>query len=83
MIIAKKPVSGTTKENLELARPETERVLNFRGTVDSVNVLNGDIEIKISMKLKWYLPIEGKVIYLKEWISAKVRPTFKVVSVST
>jgi hypothetical protein len=43
MIIAKKPVSGTTKENLELARPETERVLNFRGTVDSVNVLNGDI----------------------------------------
>ena len=60
-----------------------ERVLSFRGTVDSVKALNNGIEIKVSINPAWELPKEQRVDSLKEWILAKVRGIFKVVSVST
>jgi hypothetical protein len=61
---------------------EIERVLAFRGTVDSVKALNNSIEVKISVNPKWDLPMSEKVSYLKEWITAKVKVVFKVISVS-
>jgi hypothetical protein len=42
-----KPISGTPKANLERARHEMERVLAFRGTVDSLNLMN-------RFKLRYY-----------------------------
>jgi hypothetical protein len=59
-----------------------ERVLAFRGTVDSVKVLNNGIEVKISINPKWDLPMSEKVSYLKEWITAKVKVVFEVHEVS-
>jgi hypothetical protein len=59
-----------------------ERVLNFRGTVESVKALDKTIEVKISVNPKWDLPNEEKVNSLKEWITAKVRSSFNVVSMS-
>lgn len=82
MKVILKPVSGTAKANIERAKVEIERVLSFRGTVDSVKALNNSIEVKISINPAWDLPKEQKFDSLKEWITAKVRTTFKVVSVS-
>jgi len=78
-----KPVSGTPKANLERAKYEMERVLSFRGTVGSVKALNNSIEVEVSINTAWDLPKEQKVDSLKEWIIAKVRRSFWVVSVST
>jgi len=83
MKVILEPVSGTAKDNLERAKYEMERVLSFRGTVDSVKALNNGIEVKISINPGWDLPKEQKVDSLKEWITAKVRTTFKIVSMST
>jgi hypothetical protein len=82
MIVILKPVSGTPKANLDRAKYEMERVLAFRGTVESVQALRDGIEVKISVNPKWDLPPEEKVGYLKEWITAKTKVVFKVVSVS-
>jgi hypothetical protein len=82
MIIILKPESGTPKANLERARHEMERVLAFRGTLESVKAFKDTIEVKININPKWDLPNEEKVNSLKEWITAKVRSSFKVVSVS-
>ena len=82
MIVILKPISGTPKANLERARHEMERVLAFRGTVDSVKAKDTRIIVQFEINPKWDLPPEEKESYLKEWISAKVRSRFKVVSVS-
>jgi hypothetical protein len=82
MFVILKPTSGTPKANLERAKHEMERVLGFRGEVDSVKALNNGIEVKISINPKWDLPQAEKESYLKEWIMAKVRQTFKALSVS-
>jgi hypothetical protein len=76
------PISGTPRANLERARHEMERVLAFRGTVDSVKPIKNSIEVKITINPKWDLSTEQKTSYLKEWIIAKVRLSFKVLSVS-
>ena len=60
-----------------------ERVLGFRGTVDSVKALTKTIEVKININPTWDLPKEQKIDSLNQWITAKVRSSFKVVSVST
>lgn len=83
MKVLLKPMAGTPKANLERAKYEMERVLNFRGTVDTLKTLDSSIEVKISINPAWDLPNDQKVDSLKEWIPAKVRGIFKVVSVST
>jgi hypothetical protein len=82
MKVILEPVSGTAKDNLERAKYEIERVLSFRGSVDSVKVLNNGVEVQISINAAWHLTKQQKVDSLKEWIPAKVRTVFKVVSVS-
>ena len=83
MKVILKPVSGTPEANFERAKHEMERVLSFRGTVDSIKALNKTIEVRININSAWDLPKEQKIDSLKEWITAKVRSIFKVVSVST
>ena len=83
MFVILKPTSGTPKANLERAKHEMERVLGFRGEVDSVKALNNGIEVKISINPTWDLPKEQKIDSLNQWITAKIRTSFKVVSVST
>ena len=82
MKVILQPVNGTPEANLERAKHEMERVLAFRRIVDSVNALKDSIEIKISINPAWDLPLEAKISYLKERITAKVRSSFKVVSVT-
>jgi len=36
----------------------------------------------VEINPKWDLPLSEKVDYLKEWITAKVKTVFKVISVS-
>jgi len=83
MKVILKPVSGTPEANLERARHEIERVLSFRGTVDSIKALNKTIEVRININPTWDLPKEQKIDSLNQWITAKVRSSFKVVSVSS
>ena len=83
MKIILKPRSGTPEANLERARHKMERVLSFRGTVESVKALGKTIEVKINISPSWDLPQEQKVDSLNHWITAKVRTAFKVVSIST
>ena len=40
MKVILKPVNGTPKANLDRAKSEMDRVLGFRGTVQSVKALN-------------------------------------------
>jgi hypothetical protein len=76
------PVNGTAKDNLERARLEIERVLAFRGSVTSVKAKDTRIIVEFDINPKWDLPMSEKVSYLKEWITAKVKVVFKVISVS-
>ena len=82
MKVILKPVSGTPKDNLDRAKHEMERVLGFRGTIDSIKALNKTIEVRININPTWDLPKEQKIDSLNQWITAKVRSSFKVVSVS-
>jgi hypothetical protein len=82
MNVVMKLVSGTTKANLERAKHEMERVLAFRGTVDSVKPIKNSIEVKITINPKWDLSTEQKTSYLKEWITAKTRKVFEAISIS-
>jgi hypothetical protein len=72
------PVSGTAEENLERARVEITRVLNFRGSVTSVKAAGTTITVQFEINPKWDLPMSEKVKSLEEWIPAKVRTVFKV-----
>ncbi len=82
MKIILKPISGTPQANLQRAWHEMERVLSFRGTVDSVKVLNKTIEVEININPTWDLQKEQKIDSVKEWITANVRSIFKVISVA-
>lgn len=82
MIVYLKPVAGSPKSNLERAKFETERVLGFRGNVTGANVEGNRIALAIEVNPKWDLPMVEKVRYLEEWIPAKVKVVFKVVSMS-
>ena len=80
MKIVMKHVSGTAKANLQRAKEEMTRVLAFRGDVVSVRANGQRITLKIAINPKW--ENEDKVGYLKEWIPAKVKSVFEVISVS-
>jgi len=82
MRVTLKPTSGTATANLERAKHEIDRVLGFRGSVDGTKAVGEKIVVNFNMNPKWDLPKEQKVDSLKEWIPAKVRSSFKVVSVS-
>jgi len=83
MIVILRPVSGTPKANLDRAKAEIERVLNFRGSVTSVKAKGDRILVQFEINPDWDLPIAQKEELLKQWIPAKVRSIFKVVSVSS
>jgi hypothetical protein len=82
MQVVLEPLSGTAKDNLERARLEIEWVLAFRGSVTSVKTKGTRIIVDFEVNPKWDLPMSEKVESLKEWIPAKVRTVFKVLSVS-
>jgi len=82
MKIILQPVNGTPKAILDRAKHEIERVLNFRGHVTDARVVGKNIEVKIEINPKWDLPLSDKVELLKQWIPAKVKLIFKVISVS-
>lgn len=81
MIVTLQPISGTPKANLDRAKLEIKRVLAFRGSVSEVKVKGKRIIVKFEVNPKWDLPMDEKVKYLEEWIPAKVRTVFKVVSI--
>jgi hypothetical protein len=82
MQVVLEPLSGTAKDNLERARLEIERVLAFRGSVTGVKAKGTRITVEFEINPKWDLTESEKVEGLKEWIPAKVRTVFKVISVS-
>lgn len=80
MKVVMKHVSGSAKANQERAKEEMTRVLAFRGDVVSAKANGQRITQKIAINPKW--ENEDKVGYLKEWIPAKVKSVFEVISVS-
>ena len=82
MKVALKPLSGTVEANIERAKAEVARVLSFRGDVTGANVEGSKIIVKFDVNAKWDLTPEEKVSYLKDWIPAKVKSVFRVLSVS-
>jgi len=82
MKVVLKPLSGTAEANLERAKVELIRVLSFRGDVISAEVEGSKIVVKLVANPKWDLPPEQKVNYLKEWIPAKVKSVFRVLTVT-
>jgi hypothetical protein len=82
MKVILKPIGGTAKANLERAREEVIRVLGFRGNVVTAETSGTDVVVRFEINPQWGLTPEEKVSYLKEWIPAKVRSIFKVLSVS-
>jgi len=82
MRVVLEPLSGTAEGNLDRAKSEIERVLAFRGSVTSVKAKGTRIIVEFEINPKWDLTESEKVESLKEWIRAKVRSTFKVISVS-
>lgn len=82
MKVVLEPISGTAEANLDRAREEIGRVLNFRGTVVGAEVAGARIIVKFVVNPKWDLAFSEKVSYLTSWITAKVKSVFKVVSVS-
>ena len=61
---------------------EINRVLSFRGSVTNAKAEGKRIIVRFNMNPAWDLPESEKVKSLKEWIPAKVRKVFKVISVS-
>ncbi len=82
MKVILKPLNGTAKENLDRAKAEINRVRSFRGSVNDVKAEGKRMTVKFEVNPKWDLPESEKVKSLKEWIPAKVRTVFKVISVS-
>ena len=82
MEVVMKHVSGTAEANLERAKDEVNRVLSFRGSVTGVKVDGTRITVQFEINPKWDLPMSAKVECLKEWIPAKAKVVFKVLSVS-
>jgi len=82
MEVVVKPLIGTAEANLEQAKNELTRVLSFRGDVISAKVEGSKIVLQIVINPKWDAAFQVKVSYLKEWIPAKVRSFFEVISIS-
>ena len=82
MEVTLEPVNGTAEEYLERAKVEITRVLDFRGSVTDVKAKGARIIVEFEVNPKWDLSQAEKESYLREWIMAKVRQTFKVLSVS-
>ena len=82
MKVVVKPISGDAQAYLERARDELIKVLSFRGDVISAKTQGQKIILEIAMNPKWDSPFGDKVSYLKEWIQAKVKKVFEVISVS-
>jgi hypothetical protein len=80
MKVVMKHVSGTGKANLERAKEELTRVLGFRGDVINAKASGQRITLEIVINPKW--EADDRVNYLKEWIPAKVKSVFEVISVS-
>jgi len=78
MRVLLEPVSGTAKENLERARAEITRVLDFRGSVIGVKPRGTRITVEFEINPRWALPQTEKESYLREWITAKVKTILKV-----
>jgi len=83
MKVILKHVSGSAEANLERAKEEMTRVLGFRGDVVGAKVEGSKIIVEISINPKWEASSQDRVSYLEEWIPAKVRRVFEVISVST
>ena len=81
MKVIMKHVSGSAKANLERAKLEMERVINFRGKVTSAKLEGNHIAITIEINPQWDLPEAQKVLQLREWIQAKTKTVFKVQSI--
>jgi hypothetical protein len=82
MRVVLQPISGTAKANLERAKEEINRVLNFRGRVTGAEAKGSEITVRFTISPDWDLPLFEKVSYLTSWIEAKVKSVFKVVSIS-
>ena len=82
MKVVMEPLSGTAKANVERAREEINRVLNFRGQVASAEAKGSEIVVRFTINPDWDLPLFEKVSYLTAWIEAKVKSVFRVVSIS-
>ena len=82
MVVILEPVSGDANSYLDRAKQEIERVLAFRGSVSQVKVKGKKIKVNFEVSPKWDLSMAEKVSYLQEWIPAKVKVVFKVLSVS-
>jgi hypothetical protein len=82
MQVVMRPTNGTARAYLERAKVEIARVLSFRGSVTGVKASGTRIIVEFEINPKWDLPMSEKVKSLEEWIPAKVRTAFKVVSVS-
>jgi len=82
MKVVMEPISGTAKANVERAREEINRVLNFRGQVASAEAKGSEIVVRFTINPDWDLPLFEKVSYLTAWIEAKVKSVFRVVSIS-
>lgn len=82
MKVVLEPISGTARTNVERAREEINRVLNFRGQVSSAEAKGSEIVVRFTINPDWDLPLFEKVSYLTAWIEAKVKSIFKVVSIS-
>lgn len=81
MIVYLRPATGTPKDNLDRAKIEMERVINFRGKVVSAKVEGNSIVVKVKINPQWELAEAEKVSSLSEWIKAKTRTVFKVDSI--
>ena len=82
MKVVLKPIAGTAETNLDRAREEVIRVLSFRGDVTGAKTEGSKIAVEFKINSKWDLTPQEKVSYLMEWIPAKVKSVFKVLSVS-
>jgi hypothetical protein len=82
MKVVLRHVSGSAEANLERAKAELARVLDFRGDVVSAKIKGPNIVATIAISPKWDTASQEKINYLKEWIPVKVMTVFEVVSVS-
>jgi hypothetical protein len=78
MIVYLESLYGAAEGNLERARVEVERVLNFRGTITRVIAKGDQIQVDFKVNPDWDLPLGQKMTYLAEWLPVKIRH-FKVV----
>jgi hypothetical protein len=77
-----KPVSGIDRANIERVKDEMIRVLAFRGNVIRAKATGSNIVVSFNINPQWDMAPEEKVNYLKEWIPAKTKSVFSVLSVS-